>query len=161
MCYFNLMPLYNTRNIMNNSTRLFDYLLSVSLGFDACLLSYPHSLCQSFPARQRACTLSVLCWGCHWHLCAMRRKDILQLQHSDSHSHRMALPRSEVLNTQVRPEETMVASSLVWSIAKGKNQLRGVFYIQATSLLSGSTRSPCSPMFPILLWPGFVPYGRW
>ena len=59
MCYFNLMPLYNTRNIMNNSTRLLDYLLSVSLGFDTCLLSYPHSFCQSFPARQRACTLSL------------------------------------------------------------------------------------------------------
>lgn len=143
------MPLYNTRNIMNNSTRLLDYLLSVSLGFDVGMLSYPCSLCQSFPARQRACILSALRWGCCWHLCATRRKDILQLQHSDSRSHCTALPRSEVLVTRVRTEETMVASSLVWSVAKAKKQPRGVFHIQAMSLPQGggSTRCPCSPTF--------------
>lgn len=157
------MPLYNTRNIMNNSTRLLDYLLSVSLGFDAGLPSSPCSLCQFFPARQRACTLSALRWGCCWHLCATRRKDILQLQHSGSHSHCMALPRAEALITQGRPEETMMASSLVWSVAKAKKQPRGVFHTQATSLPQGSwsTRCPCCPKFPVLLWPWSVPYGRW
>ena len=102
---------------MNDSTRLSDCLLSVSLGFDARLLSYPNSLCHSFPARQRACSLSALCWGCHWDLCVMRRKDILQLQHSDSHSHCTSLPRSEVFRHigEARRDNDDLFSGMVYS----------------------------------------------
>lgn len=63
------------------------------------------------------------------------QKDLLQLQGSDSHANYMISARSEVLNNQVKPEETMMVSSLVWSAVKAKEQPRGVFHVQLLPLL--------------------------
>lgn len=119
---------------MNNNARLFSYLLSVSLGFGTCLPSYPHSL-SVFSSQAEpvlcACAGNALCWGGRTSPAA-------------EHSPCVALARSEVPNTETRPEDTVVAL-LGWLCSESQERAKRSLLYPSQSLTHGSLQGVHAP----------------
>lgn len=110
--------------------------------------------CQSFAA----CALC-LCWECCRHLCA-RAGRTSPAAAQCSRSPCTALPGSEVTNTEMRLEDTVVAlSGLLCSESQEKTKRNLPYPSQA--LTHGSLQGVHAPQVPCSLWPEFVPYKGW
>lgn len=120
----------------------------------AFLSSFPVSLLQP----GRACALC-LCWECCRHLCA-RAGRTSPAAAQCSRSPCTALPGSEVTNTEMRLEDTVVAlSGLLCSESQEKTKRNLPYPSQA--LTHGSLQGVHAPQVPCSLRPGFVPYKGW
>lgn len=78
------------------------------------------------------------------------------------HVHSTAPTRSEVLNTQVKPEEALMISSLAWSAVRATKEPRRDFHACTAFLpqVSGCARSPC-PSHSLLFVPRVGTHGGW
>lgn len=89
------------------------------------------------------------------------RTALLQLQCSSLYVYSTVSTRSEVLNTQVKPEEALIFSGLVCSESheRTKKRLSCPYCFPSSGQWMCKMSLPLT--FPVLLCPGLVPHGGW